>query len=174
MLRRANARAKKQNRGRKGIKEHHHLDAMLLERSKAAGARRNRRRSVGPSSILRRMRARVCERERRRLRVWWVQGGRGACFYRGGARPWRAGPREHGGAEISVGFDRDSGSPARTGKEEDPDKRGPPGGETGREGMALGWIGPGAGKRAGARKMGRGKSFLGRLGERKGMGRGSK
>ena len=82
---------------------------------------------------------------------------------------------QEGGAAARTGSSRTlSLSPARSGEGDAPDRRGPPGGETGREGMALGWIGPGAGKRAGARKMVRGKSFLGRLGERKGMGRGSK
>ena len=93
------------------------------------------------------------------------KGVAGCCFYRGGARPWRAGPREHGGAEISVGFDRDSGSPAQTGKQEDPDERGPPGGETGRGGGR--WAG--SGERAG-RETGRGKVFWAAVREKKGSG----
>ena len=44
-------------------------------------------------------------------------------------------------------------SPARSGEGDAPDRRGPPGGETGREGMALGWIGPGAGSGPAGKKL---------------------
>ena len=76
------------------------------------------------------------------------QGGAWGCFYRGGARALACGPK--GNAAGRAGSSRTlSLSPARSGEGDAPDRRGPPGGETGREGMALGRIGPGAGKRAG-------------------------
>ena len=43
-------------------------------------------------------------------------------------------------------------SPARTGKEEDPDERGPPGGETGRGGGRWAELGQETGERAGVEK----------------------
>jgi len=100
------------------------------------------------------------------------QGGRGVAFIGAGAA-LACGPK--GNAAGRAGSSRTlSLSPARSGEGDAPDRRGPPGGETGREGMALGRIGPGAGKRASARKMSRGKCFLGRLGKRKRDGPGKK
>ena len=53
-------------------------------------------------------------------------------------------------------------SPARTGKEEDPDERGPPGGETGRGGGRWAELGQETGERAGVEKNGLRERFLGR------------
>ena len=57
-LRRANARVKQEDRGRKEVGEHHHVDAKLLESSKAAGARRNGGAALdrAPTELLRRRR----------------------------------------------------------------------------------------------------------------------
>jgi hypothetical protein len=41
LLRQANTRVIKQDRGRDGIDEHHHLNAKLLDGSKSAGTSRN-------------------------------------------------------------------------------------------------------------------------------------
>ena len=151
MLRRANARAKKQDRGRKGIKELLHLDAMLLENSKAARARRNGGAALESSSGRTSKAAARLGFAEAADSVRWGFRGRGACFYRGGAWPWRAGHAESEGA--CSGARTRGGVPARP--ELGDDGRVPRVRER-REGKAgADW----AASWAGAREPGRGKGF---------------
>jgi len=173
LLRRANARAKKQDRGRKGIKELLHLDAMLLENSKAARARRNGGAALESSSgRTSKAPARLGFAEAADS-VRWGFRGRGACFYRGGAGPWRAGHAESEGA--CSGARTRGGVPARP--ELGDDGRVPRVGERGeRKRGVTGWA-EGKGKRAGGggfwpagneKEKGRVMGWAGKgLGERK-------
>ena len=87
------------------------------------------------------------------------RGSRGVAFI-GAERG--LGVRAQGNTAARKSRSDSTESPARTGKEEDPDERGPPGGETGRGGGRWAELGQETGERAGVEKNGLRERFLGR------------
>ena len=120
--RRAKANETEQEGEEKQADEPHYLGANLLEGLKSTGTRWNGGVAKNP--------------ELQQWRRFWELGlarARAAAagsFYRGGRWPWRAGPRgTRRRARGRVGLEPESGS---VGEEDAPDRRGPPGGESGR------------------------------------------
>ena len=171
MAERRHRRAKADETEREGEEkqadEPHYLGAKLLESSKAAGTRRNGGAALAQARICGGCELGFANARGGGCGSGGFKGVAGLAFIGAGRG---LGVRAQGNTAARKSRSDLTESPARTGKEEDPDERGPPSGETGRGGGRWAELGQETGERAGV-ENGLREGFLGHgVKERDGLG----